>query len=155
MAPNIATGRMAPIGTDASLGLAMGEGVVDPGAREVQMYPLVGGGEYWHFGWTLVWVKVDDAGLDIYHIRNDRMVLYLSMSDADGLNSRILGGVLAPGQPLIFTQEWRVKVWGDGQLQFISRNGFAIETYTDVRQHVCIWSRPADLAKATNQIWQV
>jgi hypothetical protein len=150
---DIDTDRMAPIGTDSLVGLAMGDGVVPPSARAVNLSVL--GAQHAHTVWTLEWLR-NDGQNDIYRIRNNDMGLYLTMSEGDQIQSRVLGGVLATQQQLITTQEWKVTLWAPRSLQFISSNGFAMQTVNGaVNPGAAVWLEPADTQQGSNQIWQV
>jgi hypothetical protein len=54
------------------------------------------------------------------------MGLYLTMSEGDTVNSRVLGGVLTTDPKLIPTQEWRFTSQGANRLSWASMNGLGM-----------------------------
>ncbi|BDV36713.1 hypothetical protein SS37A_42430 (plasmid) [Methylocystis iwaonis] len=120
MAGNIQTARLAPVGIASNQGLVMADATV--GSARLVALSVLNPGMGVHAGWTLERVREDRDG-DIYRIRNDDMGLYLTMSEGDQVNSRVLGGVLSPDPHLIPTQEWRFISQGSNRVSWASRSG--------------------------------
>jgi hypothetical protein len=120
MAGNIQIARLAPVGISSNQGLVMSDAIIGS-ARWVGLSVLKPGMGV-HAGWTFEWLRKDDTS-NIYRIRNDDMGLYLTMSEGDQINSRVLGGVLSTDPHLILTQEWRFISQGANRVILASGSG--------------------------------